>query len=578
MYFCGRYSISEAVLSIAVADILFSTGSLLVHTAESVFLSSFKSSTTSPISGSDENVIFKYDHVNVSTTPNPFAEWVHPDPPNVTAQFPSEKLILPSEMSEEVKLHARSILCWAYMGLHLVNILMACVLFQAVTQENILKCISYLVITPLLIGLAYASVLYHIFVLGLSPFYYAPTMYPAYWAWKAASLFIVSKYLQQIRDTGRKRKRRDEYYQLGGGGGGDSPTRTTSLINKGTWSDNQQIDDDDEVPLLPRKFDIMEDKLKLDHQTCLGFDDDHAIIRGFLASTSGDGEFGEIAVTLKTLKVTTPTIPHSGRLLKEANLLAFIGEHDSILKFLGVCCKSSLKEKVFLVSEYYPKGRLDAFLKDCVNTYDGKTFTNLLDIGQDRIMVSSTRKQPELPNFDTLNILEWAYQICNGMEFLHQKRIIHGCLQAKSIIIISSNTIKIWDFGFARKLKSSNYTVKREDLPNRFPWRWSALECLTTPASDPIRFSTRSDVWAFSVLIWEIFALGNVPYGAWESDIVRGLLNGVRLEKPKNSSQQLYEIMLACWRPDPLDRPNFALLKLFFQQFLSSLRNSSQLH
>lgn len=73
----------------------------------------------------------------------------------------------------------------------------------------------------------------------------------------------MSKYLQQIRDTGRKRKRRDEYYQLGGGGGGDSPTRTTSLINKGTWSDNQQIDDDDEVPLLPRKFDIMEDKLKL---------------------------------------------------------------------------------------------------------------------------------------------------------------------------------------------------------------------------------------------------------------------------------------------------------------------------
>lgn len=50
-----------------------------------------------------------------------------------------------------------------------------------------------------------------------------------------------------------------------------------------------------------------------------------------------------------------------------------------------------ISEKVFLVSEYYPKGRLDAFLKDCVNTYDGKTFTNLLDIGQDRIMVSSTR-------------------------------------------------------------------------------------------------------------------------------------------------------------------------------------------
>lgn len=49
----------------------------------------------------------------------------------------------------------------------------------------------------------------------------------------------------------------------------------------------------------------------------------------------------------------------------------------------------------------------------------------------------------------------------------HKIQVIHGCLQAKSIILMDSDTVKIWDFSFSRKLKSCNYTVKREQLPVR---------------------------------------------------------------------------------------------------------------
>ena len=76
-------------------------------------------------------------------------------------------------------------------------------------------------------------------------------------------------------------------------------------------------------------------------------------------------------------------------------------------------------------------------------------------------------------------------------------------------------------------------------VKNRFPWRWTALECLTTDASNPLKFSTRTDVWSYGVTCWEILNFCAVPFADWDSDIVRGLMSGVRLAKPKTCSQQM---------------------------------------
>ena len=48
-------------------------------------------------------------------------------------------------------------------------------------------------------------------------------------------------------------------------------------------------------------------------------------------------------------------------------------------------------------------------------------------------------------------------------------------------------------------------------------------------------FSTQSDVWAYGITLWELFALGQSPYPGVEvnPDFVEKLANGYRMKMPK---------------------------------------------
>lgn len=57
-----------------------------------------------------------------------------------------------------------------------------------------------------------------------------------------------------------------------------------------------------------------------------------------------------------------------------------------------------------------------------------------------------------------------------------------------------------------------------------FPVRWSAPEVLEFQ-----KFSTKSDVWSFGVVLWELFSYGRRPYTTLENNAVTAnVLNGLR--------------------------------------------------
>lgn len=69
--------------------------------------------------------------------------------------------------------------------------------------------------------------------------------------------------------------------------------------------------------------------------------------------------------------------------------------------------------------------------------------------------------------FSYQDLLSWAYQIAKGMEYLANKRVIHGDLAARNILLAENNVVKIGDFGLARNVYS-NPNYKKTSSVNTF--------------------------------------------------------------------------------------------------------------
>ncbi|KAK3861992.1 hypothetical protein Pcinc_032098 [Petrolisthes cinctipes] len=161
------------------------------------------------------------------------------------------------------------------------------------------------------------------------------------------------------------------------------------------------------------------------------------------------------------------------------------------------------------------------------------------------------------PRLCTMELLRWAYQIAKGMEYLSFRKVLHGDLAARNILLAENSIVKISDFGLSRDIyKSKNYKKKNDGL---VPVKWVALESLQEGV-----FSTQSDVWSFGVVMWEIFSLGKVPYPGVEVDdiFVTKLEAGLKLDQPKYSTRELYRLMVECWNHNPMERPSFSNLQI----------------
>lgn len=94
-------------------------------------------------------------------------------------------------------------------------------------------------------------------------------------------------------------------------------------------------------------------------------------------------------------------------------------------------------------------------------------------LGEEGMVTSNNSIQPEwrsnyrgdyrgdVKPISTHDILCWAFQVARGMEYLASRKVLHGDLAARNILLSEDNIVKICDFGLAKSMyKSDNYKKK----------------------------------------------------------------------------------------------------------------------
>ncbi|XP_041701576.1 proto-oncogene tyrosine-protein kinase Src isoform X3 [Coregonus clupeaformis] len=249
----------------------------------------------------------------------------------------------------------------------------------------------------------------------------------------------------------------------------------------------------------------------------------------------GQGCFGEVwmgtwngttRVAIKTLKTGTMS-PEA--FLQEAQVMKKL-RHEKLVQLYAVVSE----EPIYIITEYMGQGSLLDFLKG--------------DMG----------KMLRLPQ-----LVDMASQIASGMAYVERMNYVHRDLRAANILVGDNMVCKVADFGLARLIEDNEYTARQGA---KFPIKWTAPEAALYG-----RFTIKSDVWSFGVLLTELATKGRVPYpGMVNREVLDQVERGYRMPCPAECPESLHDLMLTCWRKDAEERPTFEYLQGFLEDYFTS--------
>uniref|UniRef100_A0AAX7TVY1 Tyrosine-protein kinase n=1 Tax=Astatotilapia calliptera TaxID=8154 RepID=A0AAX7TVY1_ASTCA len=235
---------------------------------------------------------------------------------------------------------------------------------------------------------------------------------------------------------------------------------------------------------------------------------------------------GTTKVAVKTLKPGTMS-PES--FLEEAQIMKKL-RHDKLVQLYAVVSE----EPIYIVTEYMGKGSLLDFLKD----------------GEGRGL--------KLPN-----LVDMAAQVAAGMAYIERMNYIHRDLRSANILVGDNLVCKIADFGLARLIEDNEYTARQGA---KFPIKWTAPEAALYG-----KFTIKSDVWSFGILLTELVTKGRVPYpGMNNREVLEQVERGYRMPCPQDCPISLHELMLQCWKKDAEERPTFEYLQAFLEDYFTA--------
>ena len=246
----------------------------------------------------------------------------------------------------------------------------------------------------------------------------------------------------------------------------------------------------------------------------------------------GQGQFGEVfeglwnnttPVAVKTLKERSMS---KEAFLEEAQIMKKL-RHPKLVQLYAVC---TVGEPTYIMTELMKHGSLLDYLH-----------------GEGRAL-----KMPQL--------IDMAAQVASGMAYLEKQNYIHRDLAARNCLVGENLVTKITDFGLARVISEEVYKAHTK---TKFPIKWTAPE-----AAFYHKFSIKSDVWSYGILLTELVTYGRIPYPDMNNaKVLEQIERGYRMPQPHGCPDRLYEVMVDCWKDSDMDRPTFETLQWRLGEF-----------
>ncbi|XP_059845135.1 tyrosine-protein kinase Tec isoform X3 [Hypanus sabinus] len=247
----------------------------------------------------------------------------------------------------------------------------------------------------------------------------------------------------------------------------------------------------------------------------------------------GSGQFGVVrlgkwrAQHKVAIKAIREDAMREEDFIEEAKVMMKLS-HPKLVQLYGVCTQ---QKPIYIVTEFMELGCLLNYLR---------------------------QRRGQLNNEMLLSICQ---DVCEGMAYLETKKFIHRDLAARNCLVSESHVVKVSDFGMTRYVLDDQYT---SSSGAKFPVKWSPPEVLHYS-----KFSSKSDVWSFGVLMWEVYNDGKMPFETkTNAEVVEFISSGFRLYRPKQASKPVYEIMNQCWHEKAEGRPCFSDLLLMINEVM----------
>ncbi|CAB4440031.1 unnamed protein product [Rhizophagus irregularis] len=151
--------------------------------------------------------------------------------------------------------------------------------------------------------------------------------------------------------------------------------------------------------------------------------------------------------------------------------------------------------------------------------------------------------------------IQIALDICRGICFMHENKILHHNLQCANIMMSGYCEPRITNFEYSYYMGDKTLIIPTIDNVIN----WAAPEQIENLVS--YKYDTKCEVFSFGMLLWEL-TFERIPYQGWDAQKIKDhVLNNNRenIDSIKNEKvyEDYFEIVKNAWNQNPKDRDQF---------------------